>query len=108
LEKIFTKTKSEDGFADVVRISPELNENKLDDLIAQTRQIIVSMYLSCEQDFKEALKIFDAIIDKQILEESVSIKEQLAETMNEYIGEDLPDMQERMSGLVTDPGASAL
>ena len=52
------------------------------------------MYLSCEKDFKEALNIFDAIIDKQILEDSISIGERLETKMNEFIATD-PQTLER-------------
>ena len=92
LEQVFSKS-SIDGF-DVVKVSDELTEQKLDKLISETRDIIIQMYLSCEKDFKEALNIFDAIIDKQILEDSISISERLETKMNEFVAAD-PEILER-------------
>lgn len=91
LELVFSKTIV-DGY-EVVGISDKLTEHELDELITKTRGIIINMYLSCEKDFKEALQIFDAIIDKQILEESISIGEQLEHRMNEYVASDPVDLE---------------
>ena len=91
LEQIFSKTLV-DGY-EVVGISDKLTEQELDELITKTRGIIINMYLSCEKDFKGALQIFDAIIDKQILEESISIAEQLEHKMNEYVASDPMDLE---------------
>ena len=91
LELVFSKTIVE-GY-EVVGISDKLTEHELDELITKARGIIINMYLSCEKDFKEALQIFDAIIDKQILEESISIGEQLEHRMNEYVASDPIDLE---------------
>ena len=92
LGELFSKNLV-DGY-DVVRISDELTEEKLDKLISETREIIINMYLECEKNFKEALNIFDAIVDKQILEDSISINERLEAKMNEFVGID-PILLER-------------
>jgi hypothetical protein len=42
----------------------------LDILIVEARKIILKLYISCERDFMNTLKIFQAIIETQILETS--------------------------------------
>ena len=62
------------------------------------------MYLSCEKDFKEALNIFDAIIDKQILEDSISINERLETKMNEFVGIDPRILEKELQDVeISDP-----
>jgi hypothetical protein len=49
-----------------IRINPNLTEKLLDDLVKKTRKIIVDLYLSCENDFIEGVKIYEAIVENQI------------------------------------------
>ena len=49
-------------------IDPNLTYKELDLLIVEARKIILKLYISCEKDFMNALKIFQAIIETQILE----------------------------------------
>jgi hypothetical protein len=49
-------------------IDPSLTYEELDRLIAEARKIILKLYISCERDFMKSLKIFQAIIETQILE----------------------------------------
>ena len=57
-------------------INPKLTEDELQKIVEKTRNIIVNLYLQCENDFLIGLEIFEAIIEKQILETS---KEQIEE-----------------------------
>ena len=105
LEQLFSKNKI-DGY-DVVRVSDELTEDKLNKLISETREIIIGMYLACEKNFKEALNIFDAIVDKQILEDSISISERLESKMNEFVGVDPSVLEKELSDVqVAEPIAT--
>ena len=48
-----------------ITLNPKLNEDILDKLISQTRQIIINMYISCEKDFSSVLRLFNQeLIDK--------------------------------------------
>jgi hypothetical protein len=49
-------------------IDPSLTYEDLDVLIGEARKIILKLYISCEKDFMSTLKIFQAIIETQILE----------------------------------------
>ena len=41
------------------------------------------MYVDCENDFLVGIKLFDALIDKQILDEAISTKRQLTKTIRD-------------------------
>jgi hypothetical protein len=49
-------------------IDHALTYEELDILIVEARKIILKLYISCERDFMSTLKIFQAIIETQILE----------------------------------------
>lgn len=57
-------------------INPKLTEDELQKIVEKTRNIIINLYLQCENDFLIGLEIFEAIVEKQILETS---KEQIEE-----------------------------
>lgn len=48
-------------------IDPELTYEKLDELIPKTRDIIIQLYVDCENDFQEGLNMLEAIIKKRML-----------------------------------------
>lgn len=50
----------------VIRINPELTDVLLQDIIEETRQIIIELYLKCETDYEEGVKIYEAIVETQI------------------------------------------
>ena len=52
----------------IIRVNPDLDEDTLQELVVQTRELIIELYLNCETDFIEGIKIYEAIIEKQILE----------------------------------------
>jgi len=50
-----------------LNINPELNNESLKDLIKETREIIIKMFIDCENDYKKAIKLFRAItLDKKL------------------------------------------
>lgn len=49
-----------------IRVHPKLNEDGLKILVEKTRKIIVDLYITCENDFVEGVKIYEAIIENQI------------------------------------------
>ena len=51
-------------------IDSDLSYDRLNDLIAETRKIILNLYVNCEKNFIYALKILQAIIEAQIFETS--------------------------------------
>lgn len=51
-----------------IRIEPSLTENKLQEIVVKTRALIIKLYLSCEQDYVTSLKIYEAIVETQMLD----------------------------------------
>jgi hypothetical protein len=72
LDILFTYTIDSETNKKQIRINPELTENLLQELIIRTRSLIVSLYLTCEIDYANGIKIYEAIIEKKILETAQS------------------------------------
>ena len=63
-----------------ITLNPSLTDTKLQNLIENTRQIIITLYLNCEDDFKIGLQILEAIIEKQNHETDINKIENLKKT----------------------------
>jgi len=50
------------------KIHPELDENTLQKITTETREIIVKLYIKCEEDFRKGLELFDDIIEEKELQ----------------------------------------
>jgi hypothetical protein len=62
-------------------VNPKLTASSLQDIVVKTRGIIVDLYLTCENDFLRGLEIFEAIVEKQIMETSQNQIEELEKTI---------------------------
>ncbi len=51
-----------------IRVNPKLTENRLQELVVETRSFIIKLYLTCEMDYVSGLKIYEAIVEQKILE----------------------------------------
>jgi hypothetical protein len=52
----------------VIRINPELNDNLLQKAVEKTRGFIVHLYTTCETDYVNGVKLYEAIVESKILE----------------------------------------
>jgi len=68
-------------------ISPALTQKDLDGLIAKTRDIIVNLYIKCEEDFIKGLDLFEAIVEGQIMDTSRAQIKRLEATIQQSIAE---------------------
>jgi len=75
---------------EVIKVSPELTEEGLQELISETRTAIVELYIECETDFLEGVKLYEAIIESQILETSQNqietLQSEVVKLTNPYTG----------------------
>ena len=71
-----------------IRISPTLTEEKLQKIVIKTRELIIKLYLSCEMDYVNGLKMYEAIIEQKILETSQNQINNLSEISDKLIIED--------------------
>jgi hypothetical protein len=73
INKLFVYVKDpREPEKEVIRVNPELTDRLLQELIAETRTAIVELYLKCETDFVEGVKLYEAIVESQILETAQS------------------------------------
>ena len=59
--EINNETKEKD-----ITLHPDLNDEKLNELIDVTRKNLIKLYTECEKDFEEGLKIFESIVESQV------------------------------------------
>lgn len=71
-----------------VRIHPKLTEKELADIVVETRAIIIKLYITCEVDYVNGLKIYEAIVDQKILETAKNQIKNLERKKEELILED--------------------
>ena len=48
-----------------------MDENTLQKITTETREIIVKLYIKCEEDFRKGLELFDDIIEEKELHQKV-------------------------------------
>lgn len=51
-----------------IRVNPKLNEEILQKCVENTRKLIVNLYVTCEMDYVNGVKIYEAIVESKILE----------------------------------------
>ena len=52
----------------VIRINPKLNDELLQKSVEKTRKLIVDLYVKCETDYVNGVKLYEAIVESKILE----------------------------------------
>jgi hypothetical protein len=52
----------------VIRINPKLNDELLQKSVEKTRRFIVDLYIKCETDYVNGIKLYEAIVESKILE----------------------------------------
>ena len=80
LDRVFVRDKvptSENPSAVVITINPSLTDEKLTEIVDETRRIIVSLYLKCEKDFTEGVKIFESIAEDVTAQSAIDVDEKL-------------------------------
>ena len=68
INDIFSYVKDPYSGKKKIRINPKLTDEILQNDIEKTRNIIIQLYLKCEQDYVNGIKIYEAIIESKILE----------------------------------------
>jgi hypothetical protein len=85
IDKLFIFVNNSQTEKKEIVISPSLNEKKLQEIVEDARKIIVNLYLTCEEDFVKGLDIFEAIVETQIKETSLSQISQLEKALDETL-----------------------
>jgi hypothetical protein len=88
LNKLFVYMTDPQTKKKIIRINPELTEESLQETILETRAIIINLYLTCETDFANGIKIYEAIVDKKIIETAKSQIETMEKATETLVTED--------------------
>ena len=64
----------------VIKVNPKLTDELLQKTIETTRRLIVDLYVKCESDYVNGMKIYEAIVESKILE---TTKKQIESLTNE-------------------------
>ena len=51
-----------------IRVNPKLTEASLQKIVEVSRKIIVELYIKCETDYVNGIKLYEAIVESKILE----------------------------------------
>jgi hypothetical protein len=88
LNKLFVYMTDPQTNKKIIRINPSLTEESLQEAVLETRAIIINLYLTCETDFANGIKIYEAIVDKKIIETAKSQIETMERTSEKLVTED--------------------
>ena len=75
-------------------INPELNMSRLQELIDESRENIIQLYINCERDFQKGLEIFESIVRSKMVETSqqrIQNFDKKAEQLKESKTDHIPD-----------------
>jgi hypothetical protein len=85
INKIFVYTVDPQTIKKQIRINPLLTEQGLQDIVVETRALIIKLYLSCEMDYVNGLKMYEAIVEQKILETAQSQINNLSKMSDQLI-----------------------
>lgn len=68
IDKIFIFEVNPITKAREVTIRPNITEDALQRIVTETRNIIINLYITCEQDFLTGIEIIEAIVENQVKE----------------------------------------
>jgi hypothetical protein len=70
-----------------IRVNPKLTEKSLQKAIENTRKYIVDLYVNCELDFVNGIKLYEAIVEKKIIDTTTKQINYLEREKNALINE---------------------
>lgn len=68
-----------------IRINHRLTEDGLTQLVETTRKLIIDLYVTCEMDYVNGIKLYEAIVESQILETTDKQIQELTEQKTQLI-----------------------
>jgi hypothetical protein len=87
INEIFTYVIDPYSSKKAIRINPKLTEDSLQKAIEKTRKFIVELYIKCESDYVNGIKLYEAIVEAKILETTQKQIENLEKQANSIIKE---------------------
>ena len=90
IDKLFTYAIDPYTKKQIIVINPTLKEGDLQAITNEARKLIVDLYITCETDFMKGMHIFEAIIEKKIMDSSQSQIENLEKNIESMHASALP------------------
>jgi hypothetical protein len=69
----------------VIRVNPKLTDELLQKIIVKTRGIIIELYVKCETDYVNGIKLYEAIVESKIIETTQKQIENLQKEANNIV-----------------------
>ena len=86
IDQLFVFIKDpQDNNKKLIVINPKLDNKLLSKLITDSRVGILKLYTTCEEDFFRGLQIFEALVEKQIMDTSTSQIKKLQENVEQTV-----------------------
>ena len=88
IDELFVNVTDPSTDKTYIRINPKLTDELLQNMIVESRNIIVELYLKCEFDFSNGVKIYEAIVESAIentLEKQISHLENIKHELSTSI-----------------------
>ena len=87
INELFTYVNDPYTAKRVIRINPKLTDELLQKAIEKTRKYIVNLYVKCENDYVNGVKLFEAIVETKIIETTEKQIENLKKEATKIIKE---------------------
>jgi hypothetical protein len=88
INQIFVYTIDPQTNKKQIRVNPSLTEERLQEIVVETRALIIKLYLTCEIDYVNGIKLYEAIVEQKILETAQSQINNLEKMSEQLITED--------------------
>jgi len=88
INQIFVYTIDPQTGKKQIRVSPSLTEQRLQEIVVETRALIIKLYLTCEMDYVNGLKMYEAIVEQKILETAQNQIKNLENISEQLVVED--------------------
>ena len=88
INQIFVYTIDPQTNKKQIRVNPVLTEERLQEIVVETRALIIKLYLTCEIDYVNGIKLYEAIVEQKILETAQSQINNLEKMSEQLITED--------------------
>jgi len=90
INKLFSYSTDPQTNKRFIRINPKLTEEMLQEIVVEVRALTIKMYLTCEIDYVNGLKLYEAIVDKKIFETTKNQLKNLEKRKDELILDSVP------------------
>jgi len=87
INDLFTYVNDDYTGKKVIRVNPKLTEGTLQRAVEKTRKYIIDLYVQCENDYVEGVKLYEAIVESKLLETTQSQIDNLKKTADNIVSE---------------------